>query len=168
MASPLLSYANARVKLTSEGAASIVNGRFVAADGPTYLVKAFIKRAQYSGVSSGSKKLPLESQLDGEMMPGASGDSFYYRGYALQYAVVDASYDPVTGDESLLTFIDISAQPAWLLPGSTVEFYFGEEEVKVGKIQRSSGLFGGKGIDEIVYKEIGGVEIQISGGEVQN
>ena len=36
------------------------------------------------------------------------------------------------------------------------------------RIQRSSGVFGGQGIDEIVYKEIGGVEIQITGGEVQN
>ena len=36
------------------------------------------------------------------------------------------------------------------------------------KIQRSSGQYGGQGIDQIIYKEIGGVEIQITGGEVQN
>ena len=36
------------------------------------------------------------------------------------------------------------------------------------KIQRSSGQYGGQGIDEIIYKEIGGVEIQITGGELQN
>lgn len=168
MASPLLPYANSRVKLTTEGAASIVNGRFVAADGPTYLLKCFMKRAQYSGVSSGSRKLPLESQLDGEMMPGASGDSFYYRGYMLQYAVVDPSYDPVTGDESLLTFNDVTAQPTWLVPGLTVDYYQGDELVMTGKVQRSSGKFGGQGIDQILYQEIGGVELQITGGEVQN
>jgi len=70
MASPLLPYANARVLVTAEGVVSKTNGRFVATVGQKYLVKCFMKRAQYTGVSSGSKKLPLESQLDGAMMPG--------------------------------------------------------------------------------------------------
>jgi hypothetical protein len=40
--------------------------------------------------------------------------------------------------------------------------------MEAAKIQRSSGVFGGTGIDEIVYREIGGVQIQITGGELQN
>jgi hypothetical protein len=36
------------------------------------------------------------------------------------------------------------------------------------KIQRSSGVFGGQGIDEIIYKEIAGVELQLTGTELQN
>jgi hypothetical protein len=36
------------------------------------------------------------------------------------------------------------------------------------RIQRSSGVFGGQGIDSIIYQQISGVEIQITGGEVQN
>jgi len=37
-----------------------------------------------------------------------------------------------------------------------------------GTVERSTGIFGGQGIDEILYKEIGGVQLQITGGEVQN
>lgn len=168
MASPLLPYANARVLTTTEGAVTQVNGRFVAAEGQTYLTKCFMKRAQYTGVSSGSKKLPLESQLDGRMMPGASGDSFYYRGYALQYAAVASDYDPETGDESLLTFVNVTDSLPWLYAGREVQFYFGDEKPMTGTVERSTGIFGGQGIDEILYKEIGGVQLQITGGEVQN
>ena len=82
MASPLAPYINSRVLAVLDGAVSVVGGRVTASAGATYLIRCFMKRAQYSGVSSGSKKIPLESQLDGEMMPGASGDQFYYRGYA--------------------------------------------------------------------------------------
>jgi len=34
-----------------------------------------------------------------------------------------------------------------------------------GTIQRSTGVFGGKGIDEVIYPVIG-VEIQITGAEI--
>jgi len=36
-----------------------------------------------------------------------------------------------------------------------------------GTIQRSTGLFGGAGIDQIIYPAIG-VELQLTGGEVLN
>lgn len=168
MASPLAPYINSRVLTVSEGAVSLVNGRFQAAAGDTYLVRCFMKRTQYSGVSSGSKKIPLESQLDGEMMPGASGDQFYYRGYALEYAVVPADYDPVTDDESLLTFTQVTSQLDTLLPNREVRFFFGDEKESLSRVQRSTGIFGGQGIDEIIYKEIGGVQLQLTAGEVQN
>jgi hypothetical protein len=35
-------------------------------------------------------------------------------------------------------------------------------------VQRSSGVFGGDGIDEIIYPAIGGVEIQLTGSDIQN
>lgn len=167
MASPLLQYANSYVITMAEGEVELLNGRFVAGAGDIYLVKCFIKRSQYTGVSSGSKKLPLESQLDGEMMPGASGDSFYYRGYALQYAVVESGWNPLSDDNDSLSWVNIETQPEWLLPGTVVDFYFGQDPVILGKIERSSGVFGGSGIDEIVYKELGGVQIQITGGDLQ-
>ena len=40
--------------------------------------------------------------------------------------------------------------------------------MNAAKIQRSSGVFGGQGIDQIIYGEMGGVEIQMTGAELQN
>ena len=113
MASPLLPYANGRVLVPEEGTVTQVNGRWVTEETSAYLVKLFVKRSQYSGVSSGSKKIPLASQLDGEMLPGASGDQFYYRGYMLQYAPVSPDWDLETSDESGITWLPVTTTPPW-------------------------------------------------------
>ena len=169
MPSPLAPYINGRLLVPGQGAVTNVDGRWVEAVGDSYLVKLFIKRAQYSGVSSGSKPIPLASQLDGEMMPGGSGDQFYYRGYALEWATVPSTWDLETSDETGLVFQQVMTQYSWLATGTECNFRFGQDPIMpAAKIQRSSGVFGGQGIDEIIYKEIGGVEIQITGGEVQN
>ena len=164
MASPLLAYYNGRIKATTQGTVSIVNGRPVASGGTEYVVKCYIKRMQYTGVTSGSKPLPLESQLEGRMLPGASGDQFYYRGFALQKAPLGG--DDWLGDLSGLTFTDITAQESFLLPGTEVEFKFGNDPDMFATVQRSSGQFGGDGIDEILYPALGGVEIQLTASEV--
>lgn len=167
MSSPLLPYANARILVESEAAVSAVSGRIITTPGTTYVVLCFMKRIQYSGVSSGGKRIPLESQLGGAMMPGASGDSFYYRGYALQYATVtdqDWQNDPV-GD---FTWTQMTDQPDWMSPGSQISLKFGDDPLMVASIERSSGIFGGQGIDEIIYDEIGGVQLQLTGAELQN
>lgn len=167
--SPLLPYANSRILVPAQGAVSLVDGRWVEAAGDSYLVRLFIKRAQYSGVSSGSKLVPIPSQLDGEMMPGASGDQFYYRGYALDFTTVPAGYDLSVGDETGFAWGQVITQFDWLATGTECQFRFGQDPIMpAAKIQRSSGVFGGQGIDEIIYREIGGVEIQITGGELQN
>lgn len=169
MASPLAPYINGRLLVPNQGEVSIVNGRWVEAAGDSYLVKLFVKRAQYSGVSSGSKKIPLESQLDGRMMPGASGDQFYYRGFALEWANVSSSWDLSSSDESGLTFQQVTTQYDWLATGTTCKFKFGQDPIMpAAKIERSSGIFGGEGIDEIIYDKIEGVQIQITGGELQD
>ena len=169
MTSPLLPYANGRLLVPDEGTVTQVNGRWVTEETSAYLVKLFIKRAQYSGVSSGSKMIPLPSQLDGEMLPGASGDQFYYRGYMLQYAPVSADWDLEASDESTITWIPVTTTPTWANTGTECQFRVGNDPINpAAKIQRSSGVFGGQGIDKILYKEIGGVEIQITGGELQN
>ena len=168
MASPLLPYANARLLVPGKGAVSLVNGRWVEAAADAHLVKLFASRSQYTGVSSGSVKVPLPSQLDGNMMPGASGDQFYYRGYALEYAVVGPGWDLTTSDESALTWLTVTTQFSWLATGTECQFRFGQDPIMpASKIQRSSGQYGGQGIDAILYREIGGVEIQITGGELQ-
>ena len=167
--SPLMPYQNGRLLVPSLGAVSLSNGRWVEAAGDSYLVRLFINRQQYKGVSSGSKLVPIPSQLDGEMMPGASGDQFYYRGYALDFTTVPADYDLVAGDEAGFAWIQVTTQYDWLATGTECQFRFGQDPIMLAaKIQRSSGRYGGQGIDEIIYKEIGGVEIQITGGELQN
>lgn len=169
MASPLLPYSNGRLLVQDESVVSLVNGRWVTSGSGAYLVKLFIKRIQYSGVSSGSKLIPLPSELDGKMMPGASGDAFYYRGYALQYTSVSSSWDLETSDESGLTWTDVTETPEWLRTGLQCPFRIGNDPImQSANIERSSGIFGGQGIDEILYREIGGVEIQITGAELQD
>lgn len=169
MASPLAPYINSRLLVPSQGAVSLVDGRWVEAAGDSYLVKMFIKRAQYSGVSSGSKMIPIPSQLDGEMMPGASGDQFYYRGYALEWTTVPSSWDLETSDETGLVFQQVTTQYSWLATGTECVFRFGQDPIMpAAKIQRSSGQYGGQGIDQIIYKELGGVELQLTGGELQD
>ena len=167
--SPLLPYQNGRLLVPSQGAVTLVNGRWVEAPGDSYLVRMFIKRVQYSGVSSGSKPLPLSSHLDGQMMPGASGDQFYYRGYCLDFTTVPADYDLEDGDETGFNWTQVVTQYTWLATGTECCFKLGDDPIMpTAKIQRSSGVYGGQGIDEILYKELGGVEIQLTGGELQN
>jgi hypothetical protein len=169
MASPLLQYENSRLLVPDEGTVTQVNGRWVTSNPHSYLVKMFIKRAQYSGVTSGSKKLPLESQLNGEMLPGVSGDSFYYRGYALEYVQVATDWDLESSDETGLVWTQVTTQFSWLVPDVECKFRFGQDPIMpAAKVQRSSGVFGGEGIDSIIYDQIGGVQIQITGGEVQS
>jgi hypothetical protein len=102
------------------------------------------------------------------MMPGASGDQFYYRGYSLEYAVVAEDYDIETPDEAGLEFLEVTDQYPWMKAGIEVPFQFGHDPLLNSRVQRSSGIFGGVGIDEIIYKEIAGVQLQLTGGEVQN
>lgn len=167
--SPLKPYANSRILVPLQGPVSLSNGRWVEAPGDSYLVKCFLKRAQYSGVSSGSKLVPIPSQLEGEMMPGASGDSFFYRGYALEWVNVPSAWDLETSDESSLVWAQVTTQYRWLATGTECQFRFGQDPIMpAARIQRSSGIFGGQGIDEIIYAQIGGVELQLTGSELQN
>ena len=113
--------------------------------------------------------LPISSQLNGEMMPGASGDQFYYRGYSLEYAEVAVDWDLQSSDETSLVWTQVTSQPTWLATGTEVTLRFGSDPLMFSsKIQRSSGIFGGQGIDSIIYQQIGGVELQLTGGELQN
>lgn len=169
MASPLTPYINARILVPGEAVVSQVNGRWVETAANSYLVKLFVSRAQYSGVSAGSVLVPLPSQLKGNMMPGASGDMFYYRGYAIDFATVPNDFDLTSSSEDSLSWQQVSDQYPWLLPGTVVQFKLGDDPIMPStKIQRSSGRYGGQGIDKILYKEIGGVEIQLSGGQIQD
>ena len=168
MASPLEPYINSRVLVPGLAVPTLVAGRWEASPSESYLIKAFMKRSQYSGVSSGSKNIPLESQLDGNMMPGASGDQYYYRGYSLLWSAVPTNWDIEAGDESTLTFTAVTTQYSWMAAGTECTFLLGDEQPMICKIQRSNGVYGGQGIDQILYKEIGGVELQLTAAELEN
>lgn len=167
MASPLLVYANAVVRVQDKGAVSVVNGRLTEVPGGYYLFKCYLKRIQYTGVSTGSVKQPLPSQMGGTMMPGASGDQFLYRGYYLEKASVASDFD-WRGDLSGLTWIATTAYDDLLKPGSIVQFALGETPTMQARVERSTGIFGGAGIDTLIYQEIGGVQLQLSGAELLN
>ena len=166
MASPLLEYANSRVRLRSAAVLTRdTDGRLEISDEVYYLIICYMKRAQYTGVTSGSRKIPLASELNGEMLPGASGDEFYYRGFGLQYCSISSAYDWLAADISDLTFTDLDGSETFLRPQREVDFMFGTQGSMHGTIERSSGKFGGSGIDKIIYPAIG-VELQIAGAEI--
>lgn len=165
MASPLLPYANSAILIASSGIVSVTDGRISAAEGSYYLIKAFLKREQSTGISTGGTKTPLRGQA-GTILPGASGEYFLYRGYALQYAIVPSAFVLGTTSESNLQYSRVQEQFSWMLPGQNGQLRFGDDRILNAQIQRSSGVFGGVGIDDIIYNEIGGVEIQVTGAEI--
>lgn len=167
MSSPLLPFANALVRVQSKGAVTKVNGRLQEAAGAVYLYRCFLKRVQYTGVASGSVKQPLPSQLDGTMMPGASGDQFYYRGFYLQKATIASDFN-WRGSLSGVTWTDVTTDDAAIRPGTVVDFALGNTDTMKAEVQRNTGVFGGLGIDQILYDEIGGVQLQLTGAEIQN
>lgn len=167
MTSPLLPYANSAILIESEGSIAVTDGRIAAAAGTRYLIKAFLKREQSSGTETGGTKTPLRAQA-GNVLPGGSGEFFLYRGYALQYAIVPATFVLGTSSESSLVYTTIQQQYKWMLPGQKASLRFGKDRILNAQIERSSGTYGGIGIDSIIYSEIGGVEIQVTGGELQN
>ena len=167
MASPLLPYANSAILIASSGIVSVTDGRITAAAGSYYLIKAFLKREQSTGTETGGTKTPLRGQA-GTVLPGASGEYFLYRGYALQYAIVPSTFVLGTTSESNLQYSRVQEQFSWMLPGQNGQLRFGDDRILNAQMQRSSGVFGGRGIDDIIYSEIGGVEIQVTGAELEN
>jgi len=167
MASPLLPYANSAILIESEGAIAVTGGRIAAANGTRYLIKAFLKREQSDGVETGGTKTPSRAQA-GSVLPGGSGEFYLYRGYALQYTTVPSTFVLGESDESSLIYTTIQQQYEWMLPGQSVKLRFGNDRILNSQIERSSGTYGGKGIDSIIYSEIDGVEIQIIGAELTN
>lgn len=101
------------------------------------------------------------------MLPGASGDQFYYRGYVLQKLELPSGVDWLD-DLSAYQFTDVTTQEEFLLPGKELDFKFGNDSAMKAVVQRSSGKYGGEGIDKILYPALGGVEIQLTGGEIQS
>lgn len=163
-----MAYANSYILSVTNNGVTVSDGRIIGSGLSRTLVICFLSRIQYSGVTSGSRKIPLESQLDGQMLPGASGDQFYYRGYALQYTTIGDDVDWLLGYGAYTGWKQCTQQYDFLGTGKEVELKIGDDPVLRGRIERSSGVYGGQGIDRIIYSEIGGVQLQLTGTELQN
>jgi hypothetical protein len=167
MASPLLPYINSRLLIESQGGITKIDGRIECTQCQKYLVKLFLKRMQGVTTDSGAKMIPTPAK-EGKEFPGAAGEAYTYRGFSLLYAEVPDTYNLRTGTDSGLRFQEIKTQPSWMLPGRTGHLKFGSDPILYVTVGRSSGLFGGNGIDDTIYKEIGGVMVALIGGELQN
>jgi hypothetical protein len=164
MSSPLLPYENARLLIQAPGTVEMSSGRITPQAGVNYLFKCFLKRADSTGTESGAQKLPSQP---GNVLPGASGQVSLYRGYAIQYAIIAGSFSLGAEDNDDFSWIEIKKRPPWLFTGMSGFLQVGTNSVVSAIIQQASGKFGGMGIDELVYREIGGVPVIISGGELQ-
>jgi hypothetical protein len=167
MVSPLLSYANAYLTATGGVTISRMSGRITTSGGQRYLVHAFMKRQQAPTTETGSKKVP-KAQNDGTILPGAGGEYYIHRGYALRYAIINSGFILGVTDPSNLAFINFTQQPEWLLTGGNGEYKMGNDPVMYYTIDGSSGTYGGIGIDRLIYDEIGGIPLVLSVGETQN
>jgi len=178
MASPLLPYANAILIVNTAPTITMVNGRITRDNAPSnnVIVQMFMKRQQAPTTELGSKKVP-KAQNDGTILPGAGGEYYLHRGYALRYAnTVNSGYPDVTFDDNItadnlpshLVWTEITGQPSWLVPGVTGQYRLGNDPIGYYIVGGTSGTFGGIGIDETIYNEVGGVPIVLSVGEVQN
>lgn len=169
MASPLLAIANSSILLQTEGSTvTQTAGRYSIDAGPLYLINCYLKRSQPKiGPETGSRKSPTKGRQD-SLMPGASGDSFPYRGYMLRYATVAPGFDLGVDDETVLSYTEMTTPQAWIQPGMICSLRFGADKILRGSIEICSGTFGGEGIDETIYTEIGGVPVTIIGGDTQN
>ena len=167
MASPLLAYANSRVRVNiTDVVVRNANGRLSVNDISYYLVVCYLKRTQYTGVTSGSRKIPLASELFGEMLPGASADEFYYRGYALQYVAITDTDDWTSMSLAQSNMTDITENQSYFQPMKEVDLFFGDEEMRA-TVQRCTGVFGGEGIDKIITPSIG-LQLQLTAAEILN
>ena len=163
MTSPLGAYANAYLLITSEGVPTVIEGRVTASSGDTYLVECYLKRQESQGVNTGASYGKVN------MMPGASGDAYLYRGYALRYAKVTTDYD-LQALNTNVSWIELRSmtKPSWLVDGSVCKHQQGLEQTKHCTIERCSGKYGGNQIDELISNEIGGIPIIVRSGDVIN
>ncbi len=167
MISPLLPFVNSQLLVNEPGVPEISEGRVTATEGSLFLVECYLKRQDGTGTTTGADYLPQISSPQSKF-PGASGDVYLYRGYALRYVevpedfVVNSSVPPSSGWTTLLP----ESLPSWLAPGAVCTHVQGGETIKNSKVERSTGEYGGRGIDSIVGSSIVGVPIVVRSGDL--
>lgn len=164
MTSPLLPYANAYLVITEQGSPEVVDGRVTTGAGSTHLIQCYLKRQDSTGTTTGADYLPGQSS-SGSTFPGASGDVYLYRGYALRQAVAPSNYDAKT-DALPSGLIWQTVSGTLLRPGLDCIHLQGTESPKPCRIERSTGKYGGAQIDEIITEYVGGIQIIVRSGDL--
>jgi hypothetical protein len=166
MVSPLLTYVNAYILITSEGSPEVINGRITKVEDQRYVIGCYLKRQQSTGTSTGADYLPSQV-VPGQALPGTSGVVYLYNGYALRHAPVGSGYILGSSSNEGLAWTDIEdTRPEWLYQGIRCEHLQGNEPLKYCTIERISGVYGNEGIDRLINKEIGGIPIVIRSGDL--
>lgn len=164
MTSPLLPYANAYLVITQQGAPGVVNGRIVTTAGNSYIIECYLKRQDSTGTSTGADYLPTQSN-PGETLPGASGDVYLYRGYALRQAAAPSGYD-ATSDPFPTSLSWQQLNDELLHPGLECVHLQGIESPKASRIERATGKYGGTQIDELIKDYVGGAPLVVRSGDI--
>ena len=168
MASPLLPYVNALLLVQSTGEVTVVNGRVVGAAGPSYVIEAYMVRQDSTGTTTGAEYAPTR-QRAGDVLPGASGEVYLYRGYGLRWGVVSNDYElgQSLGVGHVWVELNAASLPEWLSAGTRALHLQGtSESPKECRIERVTGKYGGSGIDQVISNEIKGVPMVLRSGDV--
>lgn len=158
MTSPLLKYANATLLIKETGPATITAGRITEEATSNHLIRCWLRRQQTTGTTSGA-------DYAGNNMPGASGITYLYNGYALQHITVSSNYD-IESNDPVSGWLDITEPLTWLIAGNNGQHKQGSEPIKYCTIERCSGRYGNTGIDKIIRDNIKGLEIMIQSGDI--
>jgi hypothetical protein len=168
MSSPLLPYVNALLLVQSTGEVTVVNGRVVSEAGPRYVLQAYMVRQDSTGVTTGAEYAPTR-QSPGDVLPGASGEVYLYRGYGLRWSVAPQGYElgGVLGAGQVWVELNAATLPEWLSAGTRALHLHGtSESPKECRIERVTGKYGGSGIDQVISNEIKGVPMVLRSGDV--
>ncbi len=148
------------------GVPGVYDGRIAMGESLRYVIQVFCKR------EGRPSELP-DADLRGQQIPGASGFSNQYSGYALRVADVssDSTYEldgsrTIQQNSSGLTFQDISGHYDYLGNGLRGQIQLGLDAPRAYQITNMGGVYNGSGIDELIYSEVQGVPIRMTIGQV--
>lgn len=167
MTSPLLPYANGYLLVTASGAPSVIDGRISTSASAYYVIQCYLKRQDSTGTETGAEYYPVR-RTPGDNLPGASGQSFLYRGYALRFIEVTSDYSLGDQISGAWTELSTSNKPTWLTNAISVQHLQGSEEIKTSNIEVISGKYGGTQIDEVISVNIKGLPIVVRSSELTN
>lgn len=163
--SPLSKYSNANLLVYSSSDYAIyVEGRVVPTPRKGYLIQLFLKRDNNS-----RRRVPNDlGANEGKILPGANGEINKYEGYALGFTEVPDLYNiEVDTPRRLgLKFYDIGYGLEFIRVGTKGKLDFGNDPIMDVTIDRMSGDYGGLGIDGIIYHEIRGFPITLTGAMI--
>lgn len=115
-----------------------------------------------NGTDSGQKRSYI--------LPGASPSTWLYRGYVLGYSSLTSTEFMYPDDESTIQYESVTGSnvPEFLFQsnGSQVDVRFGNNIIS-GFIENIGGKYGSRGIDTILYDELGGIPIIINGTDIR-